>query len=95
MSETPVRGKSAPVKTNPLRPGGLTLIDLVVFCGGGYIPEEGEFNQRVWSGLLGVSESTVKDWIDRYRIPHRRPGNDVYVDARDLRSHLPRKYWED
>jgi hypothetical protein len=86
---------TAGVNPNPaLRTGGLTLLDIVIHFGGGYIPDDGEFNQRVWAGLLGISPETFRDWLDRFRIPHRKPGNDVFVSATDLRSHLPRKYWD-
>jgi len=81
-------------KPPEMRYGGLTLLDVVIFAGGGYIPEAGEFNQRVWSVFLGVTEGTFREWVDKYKIPHRKPGNDIYVEAPDLRSHLPRKYWE-
>src|SRR5690606_8230062 len=83
------------VNPNPpmLRPGGLTLLDIVVAVGGGFIPDTGEFNQRVWSMLLGITEGTFRDWLDKYHIPNRPPGNDVYVEASEPRSHLPRRYW--
>jgi hypothetical protein len=67
----------------------------VIHFGGGYIPESGEFNQRIWAGLLGISEATFRDWVDKFRIPNRRPGNDIYVDAVALRTHLPVRYWEE
>jgi hypothetical protein len=45
--------------------------------------------------LLGISEATFRDWVDKFRIPNRRPGNDIYVDAVALRTHLPVRYWEE
>lgn len=66
-----------------------TLFELVMDCGGGFIPTEGYYNSKVWARLIGVTDRTIRNWVEEHGIPYRKPGSEIFIDAGDLLRHVP------
>ena len=84
MPETPLHGNSAPVNSPPP-----STPFAWAWESGGYIPDHGTYSVTAWGRLLGVDPRTVRQWIDRYKIPFRQPGKERWVTAGDMLRHMP------
>lgn len=75
---------------NKIRFGGNSDPELNIQFGCGEIPLEGRFNQRIWANrFLGIDEKTFRRYVEKFRVPHKRCGGDLFVDARDFWDILP------
>jgi len=72
-----------------------TMLELVLALGGGWIPENGEYSLKLWSIFLGKCVNTVNGYRKKYRIPSRQQGDEIFMDAADFRSHVPKHYWDE
>lgn len=66
-----------------------TILSLVLELGGGMMPESGGGNTAVWSRLLRVSERSIERYVQKYKVPYRKPGEEMFIDAEDFRRHVP------
>lgn len=66
-----------------------SIFELVMQLGGGMIPESGTYTAKVWAVLLGKDEATVRRYVKQFNVPHRKPGDEMFIDARDFRDHIP------
>lgn len=73
-------------KSNPLT--YTNLFELASQCGGGFIPPD-TCSTEIWSHLLGVDQDTVNRYVNKYRIPHLKPGRSALIKAADMERHLP------
>lgn len=55
----------------------------------GFLPEVGKFSVFRWAEFFGVSEPTFRRWIAKYKIPTRKPGAVMIVDAQEFWSRIP------
>ena len=42
-----------------------------------------------WAEFYGVTEGTIREWIDRYQIKYAQPGRDRLVRPADMFSRVP------
>jgi hypothetical protein len=68
-----------------------TALQAALSVGGGIFPSEGCFSPKVWALWLGCTDATVRQWIIRYDIPYIQPGDEMFVDAADMRANLTKK----
>lgn len=55
----------------------------------GFLPETGKFTVPRWAEFFGVSEPTFRRWLSKYRVPTRKPGAVLIVDAQDFWERIP------
>ena len=85
MPETPVRGKSAPVNKKAVRKARPTQES-----GEEYeIPGFPGIPTWRWAKHFRVSDRTIRDWIDDYKIPYYEAGRDRLITVDDMIGHLP------
>lgn len=88
----PVKGDTMD-NTDPARSVNVnSLVELVLECGGGWIPPSGSglFAVKVWAKLLGKNEATVRRWVKKYAIAHTDPGGEMFISAEAMESSLPK-----
>jgi len=67
----------------------LAIIELNRITGGGAYPRTGTYSVKVWAWFVGRSDDTVRAWIKKYNIPHKKPGDEVLIDAEDWHAAIP------
>lgn len=68
-----------------------TALQAAMSVGGGILPSEGCFTPKVWALWLGCTAATFREWVNHYDIPYIQPGDEMYVDAADLRATFPKQ----
>lgn len=51
----------------------------------------GIYSVSEWAAHFNVKPRAVNEWIDRFDIPFRKPGNERYVDAADFWAAIPKQ----
>jgi hypothetical protein len=72
--------------------GDFVLLQLAHAAGGGVVPLEGRFDAETWAFFLQKDAATFRTWVNKNKIPCKRPGGDtgtMFVDAKDFWDHLP------
>lgn len=69
---------------------GPTDLHTVIANGGGCIPSSGCFSVKFWSLLIGRDANTIRRWIDKYDVPHIKPGDEIFVFAADFLAAFPK-----
>jgi hypothetical protein len=53
------------------------------------LPQSGWVLDSQLADSIGISRETLVDWLNRYSIPHRKPGSKIFVCMEVFYSHLP------
>lgn len=52
-------------------------------------PRTGTYNLETWKVLTGKSAETINNWIKKFNVPCRKPGNEILMDAEDFHKYVP------
>lgn len=61
----------------------------------GKIPTHGVFSIRRWAEFWESTEPSVRRWVRKYKIPFIKPGDTMFIDARDFLKRVPYHEQED
>jgi len=67
----------------------LEILKLIRLALAGSIPLKGRFTPEVWSMWFGNKPATIREWVAKYNIPHKMPGNEMVIDAEDFWKAIP------
>jgi hypothetical protein len=67
-----------------------TYLQAALSLGGGILPYEGCYTPKIWALWLGCDAATVRKYIVKYDIPHIKPGDEMFIEASDMRAAFPK-----
>lgn len=67
-----------------------TYLQAALSLGGGILPYDGCFAPKVWALWLGCDAATVRKYVAKYDIPFIRPGDEMFIEAADMRAAFPK-----
>jgi len=53
------------------------------------LPQSGWVLDSQLADSIGISRETLVDWLNRYQIPHRKPGSKIFVCMEVFYASLP------
>lgn len=53
------------------------------------LPQTGWILDSTLADAIGVSSETLRDWLTKFQIPHRRPGSKVFIQVEVFYQNLP------
>lgn len=55
----------------------------------GEFPMVGRFSATKWATFLHCDRKTVERYVRKYKVPHKKPGNQIFVDAAVFWEYVP------
>ena len=71
------------------------ILAFVLSKGGKYWPEIGAYNIPGWVILADVSDDTIRDRLEKYNVPVKRLGGEVWVTPLDFWGCIPKVGYKD
>lgn len=53
------------------------------------IPDTGKFTAEQFAVFFSRKPDTIRDWVDKYKIPHYKPGDTMIIDAQTFWQYVP------
>lgn len=53
------------------------------------LPQTGKILDTKLAEAFNVSSETIRDWLVKYQIPHKKPGSRIVIDCEQFYAGLP------